>query len=440
MSQQPSLLVLQDWLDSYLNFEVQPKKNIFWLETMEFLCKRFNNPQNSFKSIHVAGSKGKGSVSTMIASILETAGVATGLYTSPHITDFSERIGGATVPYNESIYEAATKEIMHSVDAIIPEQLPANRPITWFELVTLFSFLCFKEAKAQWVVLETGLGGRLDATNVVIPEMSVITPIELEHIEFLGNTIEKIATEKAGIIKKEIPVCVAPQMKTALDTIICNAKKANSQLFYEPEYIKHNEIKTTHKGTKLVLQSQLFSRPIKTTLKLFGSVQVQNAGLAAMTTKLLFENLNEKDIEEGLAKATLPGRFEIVGTEDAPIILDGAHTEKSISITLQTFDLLYGNYKEKHLLFACAADKDVENISKLFKNFNQIITTRPGEHKESDPARMETAFKKSNISHQFIYDYKEAISYAVKKAQQAKAALLVVGSFYLVAEFKAQQQ
>ena len=225
-----SLEYFNEWLDSFLNFEKMPKKNIFWLETMKYLCERFNNPQNSYKTYHIAGSKGKGSVSSYIANILSSAGYKTGLYTSPHILNFSERIGSNAGPFSEEVYEKTVKELVHLVDSIIPENLPNEREATWFELVTLFAFLTFKNADCSHCVFETGMGGRLDATNVISPEVTIITPIELEHTEFLGDTLEKIAKEKAGIIKENIPVVSfyqKPEVKTILENI---AKEKNCKI------------------------------------------------------------------------------------------------------------------------------------------------------------------------------------------------------------------
>src|SRR5574344_1125328 len=142
MSECSSITVLTKWLDQYLNFERLPQKNIFWLDTMQYLCKRFDHPENYCPSFHVAGSKGKGSISKMIACILERAGYKTGLYSSPHILEFSERIENAKTKLPEKVYEESVKEIMAGVQSIIPEDLPLQRPVTWFELVTLYAMLC----------------------------------------------------------------------------------------------------------------------------------------------------------------------------------------------------------------------------------------------------------------------------------------------------------
>jgi len=437
MSDKPSLEVFQDWLEDYLNFERTPKKNIFWLDTMKFLCKRFHNPEKAFNSVHVAGSKGKGSVSVMLASILDAAKFKTGLYTSPHILNFNERIRLVQTPFPEEIYEKTVKEMIYSVDAIIPEQLPGMRPITWFELVTLFSFLCFRQAKCDWAVYETGLGGRLDSTNVIMPKISVITSIELEHTEFLGDTIEKIAYEKAGIIKNNTPVCCAAQSNNIKKIFIDKAKENNSSIFFVDEIIKIEQCNYKENKMEIILDSPLLNRKIKTKLSLLGKFQAENAALAVLTTKVLFPNIDETTIEEGLSKANLPGRFEIIDLESNKIVLDGAHTVKSITYTIQTFrECFKESFNKAHILFACAADKDVEHIAEQFKDFNNIILTRPGEIKESDTIRLKNAFSKINKTCIYLEDYKEAIKTAINNAKAEKVPLLITGSFYLLAEVK----
>ena len=251
--------VFQEWLDDYLNFEHNPKKDIFWLDTIDYLCKRFDNPQDAAPCIHVAGSKGKGSVSRMISCILDEAGYKTGLYSSPHITDFRERISNAGKFFDEEIYEAAIKQMVPNIESIIPQSLPAERPITWFELVTLYAFLCFKIAKVDWSVYEVGLGGRLDATNVLRPKLCCITPIELEHCEILGNTLEEIATEKAGIIKPGIPVVLQQQKSEAMAVFNKKASSQNSRLLNIRDFTSIYDLNTTNSGInfKLIIRNKL---------------------------------------------------------------------------------------------------------------------------------------------------------------------------------------
>lgn len=444
---------LEEWLDSYLNFEKLPKKGIFWLDTIKFLCQRFSNPQKSFKSIHIAGSKGKGSVSTMLSSIIKEYKGNCGLYTSPHILSLAERITDSHTFLDETIYEESLKELVAKVESIIPEQLPNQREITWFELVTLYSFLCFRKANFSWAVYETGLGGRLDSTNILEPELSIITPIELEHTEFLGNTISEIAFEKAGIIKNNVPVCISNQSKEALEVILSKAKEVNAPVFYIEDYLenlsyifpsKESDVKTMEVNISF---KKMFSRPIKINLSLIGKVQAENASLACLCAKILFPEISEEIIEKGLNKCTLQGRFEIAKNplnKKSEIIYDGAHTVKSIKGTLDSYKRIF--HIENHkgiLIFAVAADKAIEHISKeiIESNlFKEIYITKPGSVKQSDISKVVNTFqelsKNCDIKLNHSEDYSKVIEEALESTKEENVPLLITGSFYLVAEAK----
>ncbi len=436
--------VFQDWLNDYLNFEHNPKKEIFWLDTIDYLCKRFDNPQDYAPCIHVAGSKGKGSVSRLISCILDEAGYKVGLYTSPHITDFRERICTPTGFFPEEIYEKTVKELMPNIDSIIPENLPAERPLTWFELVTLYAFLTFRNAEVDWSVFEVGLGGRLDATNVIRPKLCCITPIELEHTEFLGDTLEKIAAEKAGIIKNCTPVVIAPQQTESVKIVLREkAITRHAPYYFVDDYITSSfyHFNGAKKRMTVHFESELFNRPIETQMQLLGKMQAQNAAMAIVAVKKLMPNLDEGIIERGLAKAKLPGRFEIIekvpGYAELPtLILDGAHTLNSIRLTIDTLNKLYGE-KKVSLLFASAADKDVKDISKLFKyRFEHVYVTRPGERKQSDLNAEIEAFTNAEVQFTADADYKMMIKKALEESATNGNILLVTGSFYLVSEVK----
>ncbi|MCR4632227.1 MAG: bifunctional folylpolyglutamate synthase/dihydrofolate synthase [Treponema sp.] len=430
-----------EWLDSYLNFERLPQKNIFWLDTIDYLCKRFDNPQDSAPCIHVAGSKGKGSVSKMIASILQEAGYNVGLYTSPHISDFRERIGSARGFFDDEIYEKSIKEIIPLVDSIIPENLPAERPLTWFELVTLYAFLCFRNAKTDWNVFEVGLGGRLDATNIIRPKLCCITPIELEHTEFLGDTIEKIAAEKAGIIKNCTPVLLARQFSEGVNIVLREKAFTRHAPYYFVDELINNSFYSFNQKTHRMhihLDSPMFNRPVEADMRLLGKMQAQNAAMACIAAKKVLPNVDEAIIERGLEKAYLPGRFEIKQKiEKYPgltLILDGAHTLNSVKLTVDTLNKLFGS-KKINLLFACAADKDVKDMATLFKyRFVHIYVTRPGEKKLSDLNAEITAFKNAELNFTADADYKKIIKQALEESTSDGSVLLVTGSFYLVSE------
>lgn len=434
--------VFEQWLDNYLNFEATPQKDIFWLDTIDFLCKRFENPQDYAPCIHIAGSKGKGSVSKLISSILEEAGFNVGLYSSPHISDFRERICSPSGFFSEEIYEKAIKEMVPNIESIM--HYPADRAVTWFELVTLYSFLVFRQANVDWSVFEVGLGGRLDATNVIRPKLCCITPIELEHTEFLGNTVEKIAAEKAGIIKNCTPVLIAQQQSEAIKIVF--REKAITR--HAPFYFVEDMIKNAHysfdykqKKMKIHFEGEFLNRPIETKMSMLGKVQIQNASMAAIAIKKLFPNMDESIIERGLEKAILPGRFEVIDKVLSYegikyLILDGAHTYNSIKGTLDTLNKMFGDEKV-NLLFACAADKDIKDISTLFKyRFNHIYVTKPGNKKVSNIEAEREAFTNAQVNFSCDADYKTMIKKALKETSEKGHVLLVTGSFYLISEVR----
>lgn len=436
------------WVDSFLNFEKLPQKNIFWLNMMQFLCERLGNPQNEIKCYHVAGSKGKGSVCAMISSILTEYGEKIGVYASPHIEDFRERIRLNDKFFEDEIYEKAAKELYEKFISI-KEELPKERVVTWFELVTVYAFLCMKTARVDEAVYEVGLGGRLDATNIVNPQICVINTIELEHTEFLGDTLEKIAAEKGGIIKNGIPVLCANQCAEVKAVFEKIAKEKNAPITFADEIIESVRtfycIKDSEKLMSVEIVSKLFSRPLKYQTKMFGEFQARNAFLAAAAVKMIHPEISEETIEKGLSKVSLPARFEIVECENDSgdansikneIVIDGAHTVKSISLTMQTFEQFYKGRKA-NLLFACAADKDVEHIAKCFSGrFEKVVLTKPGLTKSCNAEKMKTAFSDAEINFDYNEDFENAIKGIIAESKKENAVLLITGSFYLASEVK----
>ena len=462
----------KNWLDSFLNFEKLPAKDIFWLDTIEYLCKQFDNPQDSAPCVHVAGSKGKGSVSRMVSSILTASGKKTGLYTSPHIKDFYERVSINGALMDKALYESCARELQKKIDALKNGALPSNRQITWFELVTVYAFLCFRAAKTDANVFEVGLGGRLDATNIVRPKIAVINTIELEHTEFLGDTLEKIAAEKAGIIKENTPVLCAeptsPGVRAAFEEA---ARQKNASLYFADElcdaleysYEKssqgQNAAAANDSGREsaryfmnVEMRSPLFSRPLKARLSLLGKVQAHNAFLAAAAVRLAFPEISEDAIERGLEAATLPARFQTINLDGGTsgkglLVLDGAHTVNSIAGIMETFAAIFGDdARPKRLLFACAADKDVGHIAPLFKKadgspvFEKIVITKLNSAKQSDPQKAAAAFKEAGLNYQLQEDYLAAIRDSIDAAKRDGAILLATGSFYLAAEILAGEK
>lgn len=463
----------QQWLDTFLNFEKLPQKNMFWLDMMERLAKMFGNPENVAPCVHVAGSKGKGSVSRMISSILSEAGLKTGLYASPHIVDFHERITQNGIFFPDEIYEKCADELRKGIDSALrraegneDSPLPKGRSVTWFEIVTLYAFLCFREANVDANVLEVGLGGRLDATNIVRPKLCVINTIELEHTEFLGDTVEKIAAEKAGIIKEKTPVLCAACSDSVRDVIQKKAAEMDATAFFACDLLERLEFSYGQSDGKYgeffmatEFSSRIFSRPIKANMRLLGEVQAKNAFLAAAAIRIAFPHITEEEIERGLEKAELRARFETIpfpkdeshGNAHFPelFVLDGAHTAESIRGTLETFSSIFGKngIAQKshgkgtkaipaHLLFACAADKDISRIAQLLKqaDFQNITLTSLNGAKKSDPKKCVEAFKEQGITFTLEENVEQALNRALTSAATENAVLLATGSFYLAAE------
>ena len=434
-----------EWLSQFFNSEQGLSKREFTLDNMKILAEKAGHPENCAPSIHMAGSKGKGSVTGMIASILDNSGLLTACYTSPHVSDFRERLALGGVFFDEKIYATAGNELRGLAESLISEN--GIEP-SFFELLTLWFFLCARQAHCEVMAVETGMGGRLDATNILNPLVSVITLIELEHTEYLGNTIAAIAGEKAGIIKPSRPLILAEQSDEALEVFKKRAVQCNSPLLYFPECAEMQNIRVGQKGTffTLVLKNKRLAG--KTESEIFpdlfipmpGEIQAKNAGLAALAVKTAFPNIQNESIYKGLAAFTLPARFERI-SEEPPFVIDGAHTKRSMELCLETFTALYGC--GGILIFGCAADKDVLSMAELsLESFSTIIVTTPGTFKKSFPEEIYAAFieRKEKLGKRaeiiFLPNTAEAIDRARALALKQELPILGAGSFYLAAEIR----
>ncbi|MCX7656435.1 MAG: Mur ligase family protein [Treponemataceae bacterium] len=438
------------WIESFTNYEKIPSSRPFRLDRMEALAELSGHPEGCAPVIHVAGSKGKGSVSTIIASLLQKAGFITGRYLSPHVSDYRERVGLADRFFEEHIYCSAGEELRQIVTKaqeaypqLFDPTTGIGEPPTFFELCTLLFFLSCRQAQVDIMVVEVGMGGRLDATNIVTPLASVITPIELEHTTYLGNTIAAIAGEKAGIIKREKPVILSPQQEEALSVFQSIAQERQAPLYYLPEIVVIEDIHISSKGTQWTWKVKegetvhLWPEKLRTShpilsIPLIGEVQAWNTLQALATLYRIFPNQDWTALLSELSSLSLPARFERI-SEHPEVILDGAHTPRSITFCLTTFCSLYG--EGNVLLFGCAADKDVESMANILApHFSEIILSQPGTFKKSDLPRMEAAFRKNGSSFKTVAETTTAINLAIRTAQEKGKALLVCGSFYLAAE------
>ena len=364
------------------------------LVNMKVLLKKLHNPEKNLRCIHVAGTNGKGSVCAMISSILSNAGYKVGMYTSPHLKKFNERIR-----INNKL--SSDKEIAQYYLRV--KKHVTNQ--TFFEITTAMAFLYFKEKNVDFAVLEIGLGGRLDSTNVITPLVSIITNIGMEHTEYLGNTIEKIAYEKAGIIKKNVPVVTATEGK-ALATIKKISNQRNSKL------IAVNNKKINYK------------------LRFKGEFQKQNASIAAKAIEILKNNdkikITKYNIIDGLKNTKWPGRFQFIAKN---ILIDSAHNPSGFKTLVK--ELKNIDYNKLILIIGFSNDKDIKAISKIIKpKAYKTIITKSDNEKAEKPKIIQKYFNTNSI---IINNPKKALKYA-KSIATNKDLILITGSIFLVGE------
>ncbi len=420
------------YLDRYLNFERKIEPTAYRLDRMQALKELLGRPDECYRVIHVAGSKGKGSTATMLASILQEAGAKVGLYTSPHLLSFTERIAINGVPVDDQTLFASALEIADLMEHKTEADFPGGETPTYFELLTMLGFLCFRRAGCTDAVIEVGLGGRLDSTNVVTPAVSIITPIELEHTDLLGTTIPQIAYEKAGIIKPGIPVFTSATRPEALAVFKARAKELGASLTILDEVAEIRECSIDRHGTSATVcwnQITGFGPPLWLRTPMIGSVQARNAAFAATVAKSL--GYDDRIIAKGISAARLRARFEILSGNPI-VILDGAHTADSIRACTDDFIRLFPDGGV--LLFGCAKGKPPRLMAQALKNgFSEAIITKPGTFKESDTADIEEAFMAEGFRTTRNDDTESAIHAALKQATDRGLPLLVTGSFYLCA-------
>jgi dihydrofolate synthase/folylpolyglutamate synthase len=423
-----------DYYMGFVNVE-KGQKTEFKLDRMRDLCARLGHPEASSPSIHVAGSKGKGSVSTMIARILEAAGHRAGLYTSPHLLRWKERISLAGDEMPEEFLVEAAEELSPLVEGKTAADFVGDELPTYFELTTLTGFLAFRRASCDRMVLETGMGGRLDSTNVAPSSASVITPIELEHTEWLGDTIPKIAFEKAGIIKPGKPCYVSRQRPEALEVFERACAERGSQLFDASRLAKIEGLEVDRRGTEAAISfagGKPWAGRERFRAPMVGAVQAENMALAILAASSIEPGLDPETARRGLARAVLPARFQVLNL-DPPVVLDGAHTPLSTRLCLDSFNRIFPG--PAALLFACAHDKKHEEMAAILRpRFARITVTRPGTFKQSQPERVAESFGLGQGGCTLIEDTQEAVRQARAEAAELGLPLLIAGSFYLCSE------
>lgn len=437
-----------DYIYSFIDFSL--KRNLrnaeanFKIDRMQHFMALLGNPQDSYKIIHVAGTKGKGSVSALCASALKAQGYKVGLYTSPHMQEFTERIqvNGIEIPQDDV---ARLVEVMKPVIQQVPE-------ITTFELTTAMAFLYFAELKVDVAVLEVGLGGRLDATNVVTPLVSVITSISYDHTAVLGNTLGKIAFEKGGIIKPGRPVVIAPQRESARKKLLALSKERESPLTEVGKHFLFEPIEHSLEGQTLAvwkqtnskfmddpagLMSSAFSR-LTLRIPLLGYHQVINAATAYAALMVAAEYglpISSEAIQQGFASVSWPGRFELL-FQNPTVIVDSAHNTDSAERLSQTLDDYFPG-RRVILVFGVSADKDVKGmLNALLPKVDKVITTQSIHPRAMSAHELLNYVNAYTVPTEAIVPIEDAIQAAVDQVGE-DGLVLITGSVFVAAAGRA---
>ncbi len=423
-----------DYLYSFINYETNNryKYNSFYynVERTISLLEKIGNPQKDLRFIHVAGTKGKGSVCMILAKILKEMGYKTALYLSPHIERVNERI---SIDETEISDEDFIKYLNRLKPAI--EEFPQDNRPTTFEILTVMAVLYFRDNGVDFAILETGMGGRYDSTNFVMPLASVITSISYDHMDKLGDSIEKIAGEKAGIIKENTPVVVGIQRYPVYEILSKRANSLNAP-YYEVEkscdyLIKSVSINRTRFNVRIY---NTWIRGLKTSL--IGRHQVENIITALLTLKVIGLFPTKKTINRSIRNLNFKTRFEIIKKKKHLYVLDSAHNEES---SKRLAEALKDYFKDKKVfsVVGIVKGKDTSGIIKHIASISKkIIVTEPVTHKELDTQKVYRIAKAKKDETIFIRDIYEAIKKAEKLADRS-SVILITGSFYTTSPARA---
>lgn len=414
------------------------------LDRMHRLMELLGNPHRAFKSVHVAGTKGKGSTCEMTAAMLEGCGYTVGLYTSPHLMDIRERIRLNRTVITEKDFIAAAQKLAEAEHQLTEQE---GEP-TFFELTTAMAFVYFAEQAVDVAVVEVGLGGRLDSTNVLTPEVTAIANISLDHTQILGATVEKIAREKAGIFKPGAAAVTVAQKPGVIEALKQEAEKAGttlSVLGQEVEYSSRFEARGKpgavgiaagpHMVVSVSGARATFEHLV---VPLRGEHQAMNCGLALAILDALNERgfrTPEDRVTRGLGTVKLPGRMEMVKSSPR-VMVDGAHNAESVRCLMKAVSATVA-YDSLVVVFGCAADKDLDGmLAEVSQGADKVIFTRSGNTRAADPRELARKFTEaSGKMCQTAPDATAALELA-KRAVGREDLIVVTGSFYLVSDVR----
>lgn len=415
---------------------VKYTEDTFKLDRMRSLLAKLGNPHEQFRSVHVAGTNGKGSTTAMLAAMLQECGYAVGLYTSPHLVDLRERIQINGMMIEKSDFTELMKEV---ADAASKLDKSDGEP-TFFEIVTAVGFLYFAERAVDIAIIEVGLGGRLDSTNVIRPEAAIITSIDYDHTKLLGSTLPEIAREKAGIFKKDVPAFIfdsEPPVEKAIAEVAtavgANLRIVNKDIEFSSRFCSTDDLGP---HTRVCLYSKT-SRLEHLPVPLPGEHQASNCGLALAVIdhlKTVGFDCPEEKITAGLAKTKIPGRMQLVW--DRPrVLVDGAHNPAAMGALMRCVGA-HVPYDSMICVFGCCADKDVPTLlDRVNLGADKVIFTRAQSNaRAADPDELQRLFmERSGKMSQVARTLPEALELATR-AVSREDLVCVTGSFYLVGE------
>lgn len=425
----------RDWITGLTAFGIRPG-----LERITRLLERFDRPERRLKFIHVAGTNGKGSVCAYLTSVLRAAEYDVGTFTSPYLTRYTDRIqfNGEDIP--DDVLVRLANEVKPHVDELAATELGSP---TMFEVTTLIAILYFATvAYPDYVVWEAGLGGRLDVTNVVVPVVSVITNIGHDHVDVLGDTLEAIAAEKAGIIKPGVPVVSAATQPEAVQVLQETAERSKSTLYLLGRQFRAEPLAAEGEGQRL-----RFEGPFRTieplAISMHGAHQRTNAAAAVMTLEILRQYyaliLEDEALDEGLRAARWPGRLEMV-REQPRIVLDGAHNPEAMAALAAALQETY-SWKKLHVMTGMLANKNhIDTLRHILPIADSLIVTEPDFGKKLDAgelARIAADVPGCPADAAAEPDWRRALDALISRTGPGDLAL-VTGSLYLIADVRSR--
>ncbi len=412
-----------DYLYSFVDYSLKHSSELaraeFNLDRMFALMDALGNPQNAYPIIHVAGTKGKGSVSALCASALQAAGFRVGLYTSPHLLDYCERIQVNGEPISHELLVELVEEVKPAV-AAIPK-------LTTFEITTALGFLAFARQGCSAAVIEVGLGGRLDATNIVTPRVSVITSLSMDHMAVLGDTLAKIAGEKAGIIKPGVPVVSSPQKEEALEVLERAARERGVPLTLAGQDVRFESKSASLEEQRFRIENVEFRIP------LLGTHQLENAAAAYAALKVSGLGVSDEAIQKGFSQVKWRARFEIA-RRDPPVIFDSAHNQDSFAKLRQTLDEYFPG-RQAYLIFGASEDKNIPGMfAEMKPKIKRLIVTRANHPRALEVEKILALAEQAGVESEAVCPVEAALARALELSQNDGSIVLSAGSMFVTAE------